>query len=108
MDQYADDLAELVETLDLHDAIMVGHSTGGGEVARYVGRHSTDRVAKAVLVGAVPPLMLKTQANRPLERDLRQPLAVTLARRVTVIEPDPVAQRAAFRGVPGTHQIHPD
>jgi len=64
MDTYADDLAELVETLDLTNAIHVGHSTGGGEVARYIGRHGTKRVAKAVLVGAVPPLMLKT-ANNP-------------------------------------------
>ena len=64
MDQYADDLAELAEKLDLKDAIHVGHSTGGGEVARYIGRHGTKRVAKAVLVGAVPPLMLKT-ANNP-------------------------------------------
>jgi non-heme chloroperoxidase len=63
MDTYADDLAELVEKLDLHDAIHVGHSTGGGEVARYIGRHGTKRVARAVLIGAVPPLMLKTAAN---------------------------------------------
>jgi non-heme chloroperoxidase len=63
MDTYADDLAELFEKLDLKDAIMVGHSTGGGEVTRYIGRHGTDRVAKAVLLGAVPPLMLKTDAN---------------------------------------------
>ncbi len=63
MDTYADDLATLVETLDLRDAIHVGHSTGGGEVARYIGRHGTGRVAKAVLIGAVPPLMLKTAAN---------------------------------------------
>jgi len=63
MDTYADDLAELVGTLDLNDAIHVGHSTGGGEVARYIGRHGTGRVAKAVLIGAVPPLMLKTEAN---------------------------------------------
>jgi non-heme chloroperoxidase len=63
MDTYADDLAELTETLDLHDAIHVGHSTGGGEVTRYIGRHGTKRVAKAVLIGAIPPLMLKTQAN---------------------------------------------
>jgi non-heme chloroperoxidase len=63
MDTYADDLAELIETLDLRDAILVGHSTGGGEVARYIGRHGTLRVAKAVLLGAVPPLMLKTEAN---------------------------------------------
>ena len=63
MDTYADDLAALTETLDLKDAIHVGHSTGGGEVARYIGRHGTKRVAKAVLIGAVPPLMLKTAAN---------------------------------------------
>ncbi|MFJ4828324.1 alpha/beta fold hydrolase [Streptomyces sp. NPDC088747] len=63
MDQYADDLAELIESLDLHDAVLVGHSTGGGEVARYIGRHGSARVAKAVLVGAVPPLMLKTDGN---------------------------------------------
>ncbi|HZR18038.1 MAG TPA: alpha/beta hydrolase [Verrucomicrobiae bacterium] len=63
MDTYADDLAALVNTLDLKDAIHVGHSTGGGEVARYIGRHGTVRVAKAVLIGAVPPLMLKTKAN---------------------------------------------
>ncbi len=63
MDTYADDLAELVQKLDLKDAIHVGHSTGGGEVARYIGRHGTKRVAKAVLIGAVPPLMLKASAN---------------------------------------------
>jgi len=63
MDTYADDLATLVATIDLQDAIHVGHSTGGGEVARYIGRHGTQRVAKAVLIGAVPPLMLKTAAN---------------------------------------------
>jgi non-heme chloroperoxidase len=63
LDTYADDLAELFEKLDLKDTIMIGHSTGGGEVARYIGRHGTKRVAKAVLVGAIPPLMLKTEAN---------------------------------------------
>jgi non-heme chloroperoxidase len=63
MNTYADDLATLVEKLDLTNAIHVGHSTGGGEVARYIGRHGTRRVAKAVLIGAVPPLMLKTAAN---------------------------------------------
>ena len=63
MNTYAADLATLVETLDLKNAIHVGHSTGGGEVARYIGRHGTKRVAKAVLIGAVPPLMLKTDAN---------------------------------------------
>jgi non-heme chloroperoxidase len=63
MDTYADDLAELVQKLDLKNAIHIGHSTGGGEVARYIGRHGTKRVARAVLIGAVPPLMLKTAAN---------------------------------------------
>lgn len=63
MDQYADDLAELINELDLRDAILVGHSTGGGEVTRYVGRHGTGRVGKLALIGAVPPLMLKTEAN---------------------------------------------
>src|SRR5690349_24406701 len=63
MDTYADDLAQLTEKLDLRDAIHVGHSTGGGEVARYIGRHGSKRVAKAVLIGAVPPIMLKTAAN---------------------------------------------
>ncbi|MFI0240627.1 alpha/beta fold hydrolase [Streptomyces sp. NPDC016845] len=63
MDTYADDLAELIETLDLRDAVLVGHSTGGGEVTRYIGRHGTSRIAKAVLLGAVPPLMLRTDAN---------------------------------------------
>jgi len=63
MDTYADDLAQLFETLDLKNAIMVGHSTGGGEVARYLGRHGSNRVAKAVLISAVPPLMLRTEEN---------------------------------------------
>jgi non-heme chloroperoxidase len=63
MDTYADDLHELVTKLDLHDAIHVGHSTGGGEVARYIGRHGTSRVAKAVLISAVPPVMVKSEKN---------------------------------------------
>ncbi len=63
MDTYADDLAALTEKLDLKEAVHVGHSTGGGEVARYIGRHGSKRVAKAVLIGAVPPLMLKTDGN---------------------------------------------
>jgi non-heme chloroperoxidase len=63
MDTYADDLASLINALNLKDVIHVGHSTGGGEVARYIGRHGTRRVAKAVLIGAVPPLLLKTDAN---------------------------------------------
>src|SRR6202051_2756574 len=63
MDTYADDLAALMETLDLRNATLVGHSTGGGEVARYIGRHGSKRIAKAVLIAAVPPLMLKTKNN---------------------------------------------
>jgi non-heme chloroperoxidase len=63
MDTYADDLSTLLETLDLTNVVLVGHSTGGGEVTRYIGRHGTQRVAKVVLVGAVPPLMLRTSAN---------------------------------------------
>jgi len=63
LDTYADDLAALTEALDLRNAVHVGHSTGGGEVARYIGRHGTKRVAKAVLISAIPPLMLKTPAN---------------------------------------------
>ena len=60
---FADDLAALIETLDLKDTILVGHSMGGGEIARYIGRHGSKRVAKAVLIAAIPPLMLKTEAN---------------------------------------------
>ena len=76
MDDYADDLAAVIEALDLRDAVLVGHSTGGGEVIRYIGRHGTGRVGKVVLVGAIPPLMLNTASNpngTPLEAfdDLR-------------------------------------
>jgi non-heme chloroperoxidase len=70
LDTYADDLAALVQALDLKNAIHVGHSTGGGEVARYIGRHGTKRVAKAVLIGAIPPVMVKSPTNpggTPLE-----------------------------------------
>jgi non-heme chloroperoxidase len=63
MDTYADDLSELIEKLDLEDAVLMGHSTGGGEVTRYIGRHGTKRVARVVLIGAIPPLMLQTPAN---------------------------------------------
>jgi non-heme chloroperoxidase len=63
MDGYADDLAAVIEALDLKDAILVGHSTGGGEVVRYIGRHGTKRVAKAILIAAVPPIMLKSATN---------------------------------------------
>ena len=63
LDTYADDLAELTAALDLKDAIHVGQSTGGGEVARYIGRHGTSRVSKAVLIGAIPPVMVKSDQN---------------------------------------------
>jgi non-heme chloroperoxidase len=63
MNGYADDLAAIIEALDLRNVTLIGHSTGGGEVARYIGRHGSKRVAKVVLVAAVPPIMLKTQAN---------------------------------------------
>src|SRR5690606_16596256 len=63
MDGYADDLAAVIEALDLTDVTLVGHSTGGGEVARYIGRHGTKRVARAVLIAAVPPILLRTEAN---------------------------------------------
>ena len=106
MDTYADDLAALVETLDLRDAIHVGHSTGGGEVARYIGRHGTGRVAKAVLIGAVPPLMLKTAANPgglPIEafdehprRRARRPLAVLQGPEPAVLRLQP-ARRQGLR-----------
>ena len=84
MDTYADDLADLTAALNLKEAIHVGHSTGGGEVTRYIGRHGTERVAKAVLVDAVPPLMVKTEANLnglPIEvfDDLRAQLEVNRA-----------------------------
>lgn len=71
MDTYADDLAEVINTLDLEDAILIGHSTGGGEVARYIGRHGTARIAKAVLMGSVTPIMMKTASNTegvPMEK----------------------------------------
>ena len=74
MNGYADDLAAVIEALDLKDATLVGHSTGGGEVARYIGRHGTKRVAKAVLIAAVPPIMLKSAANPegPADGGVRQ------------------------------------
>ncbi|MCX5112493.1 alpha/beta hydrolase [Streptomyces sp. NBC_00378] len=80
LDTYADDLAEVIEKLDLRDIVLVGHSTGGGEVTRYIGKYGTGRVAKAVLLGAIPPLMLKTDANPeglPLEvfDEIRQGVA---------------------------------
>jgi len=84
MDTYADDVAELTAALDLKDAVHIGHSTGGGEVARYLGRHGTSRVAKAVLVSAIPPVMVKSDTNptgTPIEAfdDLRRQLAANRA-----------------------------
>ena len=75
MDGYADDLAAVIDALDLRDITMVGHSTGGGEVARYIGRYGTKRVARAVLVAAVPPILLKSasQSGRTPHRSLRRP-----------------------------------
>ena len=107
MDTYADDLAALVEALDLKDAIHVGHSTGGGEVARYIGRHGTKRVAKAVLIGAVPPLMLKTAANpgglpievfdeHPCQRP-RRPLAVLQGSQPAVLRLQPAGRQGLGR-----------
>ena len=111
MDTYADDLAKLVEALDLKNAIHVGHSTGGGEVARYIGRHGTERVAKAVLIGAVPPLMLKTADNPGgLPMDVfdgiragvaRRPLAVLQGSDDAVLRLQP-ARRQEFRKGFGT------
>ena len=74
MDTYADDLLELIETLDLKGAVLIGFSAGGGEVARYIGRHGTTRVAKAALIAAVPPLMLENggQSGRPTDWGVRQ------------------------------------
>ena len=105
MNGYADDLAAVIEALDLKDATLVGHSTGGGEVARYIGRHGTARVAKAVLIAAVPPIMVQTPANPeglPLEvfddnagRPLQRPLPVL-----------PRPGRAVLRGEPtGCHGL---
>ena len=107
MDTYADDLAALVEALDLKNAIHVGHSTGGGEVARYIGRHGTKRVAKAVLIGAVPPLMLKTAANPgglPIEvfdqiraGVARRPLAVLQGSHHAVLRLQPAGRQGLGR-----------
>ena len=107
MDTYADDLAALVEKLDLKNAIHVGHSTGGGEVARYIGRHGTKRVAKAVLIGAVPPLMLKTPANPgglPMEAFdqiragvLSRPLAVLQGPERAVLRLQPAGRQGVAR-----------
>jgi len=86
MDTYADDLAELVTALDLTNAVHVGHSTGGGEVARYIGRHGTKRVAKAVLISAIPPVMLKSASI----------LAAHRSRRSTSSEPPSSPDRPQF------------
>ena len=106
MDTYADDLATLLDTLDLRDATLVGHSTGGGEVVHYVGRHGTARVAKVVLVSAVPPLMLRTEDNpgglpievfdqHPRRRGRRPVPAVPGSRRRSVLRAQPQQRRLA-------------
>ena len=105
LDTYADDLAELVDALDLKNAIHVGHSTGGGEVARYIGRHGTNRVAKAVLISAIPPLMLKTAANPgglPIEvfdglraKRPRRPLAVLQGPQRALLRLQPARQQVS-------------
>ena len=95
LDTYADDLAELTAKLDLKDAIHVGHSTGGGEVARYIGRHGTKRVAKAVLIGAIPPLMLKTAANPAgLPIEVFDGLRASVVRRSLAVLEGPAACRS--------------
>ena len=104
MDTYADDLAELIETLDLKGAVLVGFSTGGGEVARYIGRHGTKRVAKAALISAVPPLMLKTAANPgglPIEGVRRDPPRFH-GRPLAVLQGS--RQRPVLRGQPARRQ----
>ena len=105
MDGYADDLAAVIEALDLRDATLVGHSTGGGEVARYIGRHGTRRVAKAVLIAAVPPIMLKTdgQPGGPADRGVRRhargpgqgPLAVLQGSRHPVLRRQPAGAKVS-------------
>ena len=107
MDGYADDLAAVIEALDLKDATLVGHSTGGGEVARYIGRHGTKRVAKAVLIAAVPPIMLKIrgQSGGPADRGVRRhaggsdqgPLAILQGSGHPVLW----RQQAGGQGLPG-------
>jgi pimeloyl-ACP methyl ester carboxylesterase len=110
LDTYADDLAELTAVLDLRDAIHVGHSTGGGEVARYIGRHGTKRVAKAVLIGAIPPLMLKTPSNPAACRSrysisfapTYSPIARSSARISAPLSTAPIGRELKSRRVCGT------
>jgi non-heme chloroperoxidase len=102
MDTYADDLAELVQKLDLKNAIHVGHSTGGGEVARYIARHGTKRVAKAVLIASAPPPMLKTAANPgglPIScQRCRRPLAVLERAQHALLQLQPPGRESLGRG----------
>lgn len=99
LDTYADDLSALMEALDINGAVMIGHSTGGGEVTRYLGRHGTARVAKAVLMSAIPPLMLKTQAKprRPSDRSLRRHTRRGCGRSIAILSR---AQPAVLRREP--------
>ena len=101
MDHYADDLAAVTDHLDLHDAVHVGHSTGGGEVVRYIGRHGESRVAKAVLISSVPPLMVQTDANPGgLPRASSTTSRPSAGRRPVRVHPSP-AVRPLLRLRPG-------
>ncbi len=107
MDHYADDLAAVVQHLDLHDAIHVGHSTGGGELTRYLARHGLDRAAKAVLISSVPPLMVQTEANPGgLPKSVFDDLQAAVGGQPLGVLPRP-AVRSVLRLQPGTRTTYP-